>query len=404
MAAGNPVSVSKVAFICSYPPRQCGIATFTNDVIQAVVRQAPEFEPVVIAMEEAGSTGRSYPGLVKFVLPQQDQAAYSRAANFINKSGAQVLCVQHEFGLFGGEAGEWLLELLRQVTIPVVTVFHTVLPNPEPHYRKITMELARLSRKIVILTNTARQLMREVYEVSPQQLQVIYHGVPDVPFGSTTAAKARMGLENRTLLTTFGLINRGKGIEYAIEALPSVVERYPDLLYIVLGGTHPVVRKHEGESYRESLQARVRELGLDDHVAFENRYLDFSDLCRYLAATDIYLTPYLGRDQIVSGTLAYALGFGKAIISTPYLYAEETLAIGRGLLVEWRDSASITASLFKLLDHPAQLRQIQQAAYAYGHKMAWPHIGAQYADLFRALVGAKVPHFVRSTQAVAGAA
>jgi len=238
--------------------------------------------------------------------------------------------------------------------------------------------------------------MQEVYNVPSRKLSVIYHGVPDVPFAPPANAKTRLNLAGRTVLSTFGLINKGKGIEYAIEALPSVVEKYPEVTYLVLGGTHPVVRQKEGESYREYLETRVRELGLTNNVRFENRYLDFSDLCRYLAATDIYLTPYLGRDQIVSGTLAYALGFGKAVISTPYLYAEEALADGRGILTEWRDSASITNALLSLLDHPHRLRQTQLAAYTYGHKMAWPNIGNQYAQLFKEVASVPVNAYLLS--------
>ncbi len=380
-------SATKIAYLSSFTPRQCGIATFSSDVIQAVIGKAPHLETMVVAMEEPGSPQREYPEQVKFVVPQMEREAYDRAAEFINQSGAQLLCVQHEFGLFGGEAGEWLLALLEQVKVPIVSVLHTVLDAPEPAYRRVMLELIRLSRRMVVMTDTARQLMQRVYNVPSYQIVVINHGVPDVPFLPTAPVKARMGLENRMVLSTFGLINKGKGIEYAIEALPKVVEKYPNLLYLVLGGTHPVVRKLEGEKYREGLQARVRELGLQDNVRFENRYLDFKDLCRYLAATDIYVTPYLGRDQIVSGTLAYAMGFGKAIISTPYLYAEEVLADGRGMLVGWRDSGSITTALLKLLDNPAQLKQTSQTAYNYGHKMAWPCVGSQYTNLFEELIG-----------------
>lgn len=387
----------KIAFLSSFPPRQCGIATFSSDVIQAVTRQVPGLEPIVVAMEEPDSPVRDYPQMVKFILPQAKREAYRQAAEFINRSGAQVLCVQHEFGLFGGEAGEWLLELLEQVKLPIVTIMHTVLAEPELSYRKVTMGLVRLSQKVVVLTHTAKRLMQQVYCVPSYQLEVIYHGVPDVSFAPTTGAKARLGLEGRTVLSTFGLINKGKGIEYAIEALPPLVERYPDLLYLVLGETHPVVRQQEGERYREHLIERVNELGLQKHVQFENRYLDFDDLCHYLAATDIYLTPYLGLDQIVSGTLAYALGFGKAIISTPYLYAEEALADGRGMLVKQRDSTTITAALLELLSKPARLRQLQQAAYGYGHQMAWPNIGNQYAGVFQHLLETIPVHSNRNT-------
>jgi glycosyltransferase involved in cell wall biosynthesis len=383
----DKVVPKKVAFLSSFPPRQCGIATFSHDVIEAVVKQMPECEPIVVAMEEPTSDqNRRYPKLVKFVLPQLEQSAYQQAANFINQSGAQLLCVQHEFGLFGGTAGTWLLELLRAVKLPIVVVLHTVLADPQPEYRRATLELVKLAAKVVVLTQTAQQLMQEVYSVPSQKLEVIYHGVPDVAFAATTEAKARLGLEGYFVLSTFGLINRGKGIEYAIEALVPLVEQHPDLLYLVLGQTHPLVRQHEGESYREHLIEYVNKLGLQNNVHFENHYLDFEDLCHYLAATDIYLTPYLGLDQIVSGTLAYALGFGKAIISTPYLYAQEALAANRGLLVKPRDSNSITTALRGLIDNPVQLSHLRETAYAYGHQMAWPYIGKQYAELFKSIL------------------
>jgi glycosyltransferase involved in cell wall biosynthesis len=379
--------MKKVAFITSFPPRQCGIATFANDVIQAITGHAPAIEPLVIAMEESCSNaGRLYPEMVKWLIPQHERPAYSQAADYINRSGAQLLCVQHEFGLFGGEAGDWLLDTLNRVKMPVVTVLHTVLPDPAPEYRRVMLELARRSERLVVMSQTAARLMQTVYGVAAHKLGVIYHGVPNVPFLPTRSAKALLGLENHTVLATFGLINKGKGIEYAIEALPEVVARYPDLLYLVLGETHPVVRQREGEHYRESLVARVHELGLQDHVRFENRYLDFDDLCRYLKATDIYLTPYLGRDQIVSGTLAYAMGFGKAVISTPYLYAEEVLADERGLLVGWKDKDSIQAALMQFLGDPALLAQTRRNAYTYGHAMAWPNVGHQFVNLFTTLV------------------
>ena len=391
--ADRTLRSQRVAFLASFPPRQCGIATFTSDLIEAVVKHNPKVKPIVIALEndELAGTHLAYPAFVKFMLPQHQHEVYRQAAEFINQSGAEVLCVQHEYGLYGGEAGEWLLELLKQVRIPIVTVLHTVLPEPTPAYFRVTRELTQLSNRVVVMTHTAARLMQEVYGLKPAQLSVIYHGVPDVPFTSTEGAKAALGLNDRLVLSTFGLINKGKGIEYVLEALPAVVGKYPQLKYLVLGGTHPVVKEREGERYRESLQARVQALGLNDHVQFENRYLDFTDLCTYLAATDIYLTPYLGREQIVSGTLAYALGFGKVVISTPYLYAQEVLANKRGSLVEWQDSKSISTALLRYLDNPDLLNDTRQAAYNYGHKMAWPNVGRQYVNLFTELAQPILP-------------
>jgi glycosyltransferase involved in cell wall biosynthesis len=379
--------LKKVAFVASYPPRQCGIATFTSDLIQAIQLNAPQVEIVVVAVEnQPGYPNTPYPEEVKLVISQNKRTAYTQAARFINYSGAQLLCIQHEFGLFGGEAGEWLLNLVRQVDIPVVTVLHTVLREPEPAYCNVTLELARLSTRLVVMTNLSQQLLHQIYGTSLAKIAVIYHGVPDVPFASTASAKARLGLQGRTVLSTFGLINKDKGIEYVLQALPPIVKTHPEILYLVLGETHPLVREQDGERYRAELMEQVVALGLQSHVRFENRYLDFADLCHYLTATDIYLTPYLGREQVVSGTLAYALGFGKAIISTPYLYAQEALAGGRGILVSWRDSQAIRRAVTQLLDNPWQLLALSEAAYAYGHQMAWPLIGRQYLELFRTVV------------------
>lgn len=381
--------MEKVAFVASYPPRQCGIATFSSDLIRAIRLNVPQVEALVVAMEnQPGGPKRAYGEEVRLVIPQTDRASYTQAARYINHSGAQIVCIQHEFGLFGGEAGKWLLDLVKQVDIPVVTVLHTVFTEPEPAYCYVTLELARLSDKLVVMTNLSKQLLHQVYGIPLPKINVIYHGVPDVTFVQTAEAKARLGLEGRSVLSTFGLISRGKGIEYVLEALPPIVTTHPEVLYLGLGQTHPLVREYEGESYREWLMEQVIGLNLQNHVRFENRYLDFEDLCRYLMATDLYLTPYLGREQAVSGTLAYALGFGKAIISTPYLYAQEALAQGRGILVGWHDSRAITKALDHLLDDPRQLHQLEKAAYAYGHQMAWPVIGRQYLELFKKVVRA----------------
>jgi len=293
-----------------------------------------------------------------------------------------VLNIQHEYGLFGGERGEWLVDLLDEVNKPVAITLHTVLPEPDEVMLRVTRALCERSARVVSLSVTGRDLLERVYGVDPERLRVIHHGVPDVPFTATDAPKASFGIGQRMVISTFGLINRGKGLEYAIEAMRDVVKRHPEVLYLILGETHPVVRRHEGESYRESLQELVRSYGLQYNVQLIDKYLDFDELVSYLQATDIYLTPYLNPVQIVSGTLAYAVGCGKAIVSTPYLYAQELLAYGRGFLCDFRDARSIAEYVSALLDDPSLRRATERRAYRFGRQMTWPHVAREYGRLF----------------------
>ncbi len=259
---------------------------------------------------------------------------------------------------------------------------HTVLPEPDDVMLRVTRALCERSSRVVSLSATGRDLLERVYGIDPQRLRVIHHGVPDVPFTDTTLSKASFGIGQRMVVSTFGLINRGKGLEYAIEAMRDVVKRHPEVLYLILGETHPVVRRREGESYREELQELVRSSGLQYNVQLIDKYLDFDELVSYLQATDIYLTPYLNPVQIVSGTLAYAVGCGKAIVSTPYLYAQELLAYGRGFLCEFRDARSITEHVNALLDDPSLRRSTERRAYRFGRQMTWPHVAREYGRLF----------------------
>jgi polysaccharide biosynthesis protein PslF len=260
-----------------------------------------------------------------------------------------------------------------------------VLPEPDETYMRVTKALCEEASKVVALSETGRSLLEGVYGIDPELLQVIHHGVPDVPFQDTAAAKASFGIGQRTVISTFGLISRGKGLEFAIEAMRDVIKRHPETLYLILGETHPVVRRQEGESYRESLTAMVRQYGLHNNVQLIDKYLDFDEVVSYLAATDIYLTPYLNPAQIVSGTLAYAVGCGKAIVSTPYLYAQELLAHNRGFLCSFRDAASIASRLNMLLDDPALRRATERRAYRFGRQMTWPNVAMQYGRLFSEL-------------------
>jgi glycosyltransferase involved in cell wall biosynthesis len=371
-------------FLGSYPPRECGIATFTKDMVDAYDR-AFGFASPVIAIDEPGAEMRRYDPEVVVRIREQNRESYAAAAELVSIYPADLINVQHEYGLFGGERGEWLADFMSVLDKPAVLTMHTVLPEPDETYLRVTKALCEEASKVVALSETGRSLLERVYGIDPDLLQVIHHGVPDVPFQDTAAAKASFGIGQRTVISTFGLISRGKGLEFAIEAMRDVVKRHPETLYLILGETHPVVRRQEGESYRESLIAMVRRYGLNHNVQLIDKYLDFDEVVSYLAATDIYLTPYLNPEQIASGTLAYAVGCGKAIVSTPYLYAQELLAHNRGFLCNFRDAASIASRLNMLLDDPALRRATERRAYRFGRQMTWPNVAMQYARLFSEL-------------------
>ena len=375
----------RTLFLGSFPPRECGIATFTKDVVDSFDRRfATKSE--VVAIDEPGGEQRAYPPEVVARLRERERASYTDIAAIVDAHPAKLLNIQHEYGLFGGDDGEWLIDMLERIAKPVVTSLHTVLPEPAEHHRYVAGRLCDLSSAVVVLSRTGKDLLVERYGVDADKVHVIHHGVPDVPFRDTDGPKAAFGVGQRTVISTFGLINRGKGLEYAIEAMRQIVRRYPEVLYLILGETHPNVRRNEGESYRESLHELVRAAGLENNVKLVDRYLEFDELVAYLAATDIYLTPYLNPTQIVSGTLAYAVGCGKAIISTPYLYAQELLAHQRGLLCAFRDSDSIVQNVIALLDDPGLRRSIERRAYRFGRQMTWTNVAAEYGALFSTLV------------------
>lgn len=374
----------RALFLGSYPPRECGIATFTKDMVDAYDRAFGISSPV-IAVDEPGADVRRYPAEVVGRISEQNRERYAAAARFVNNFPVDLVNIQHEYGLFGGERGEWLVDFLRALEKPVVLTLHTVLPDPDETYLRVTRELCAHATRVVSLSETGRSLLETTYGITPSLLETIHHGVPDVPFQDTSPAKASFGIGQRTVISTFGLISRGKGLEYAIEAMRGVVKRHPETLYLILGETHPVVRRQEGESYRESLHDLIQKYGLHYNVQLVDKYLDFDEVVSYLAATDIYLTPYLNPAQIASGTLAYAVGCGKAIVSTPYLYAQELLAHNRGFLCDFRDAASITERLNMLLDDPSLRRATERRAYRFGRQMTWPHVASAYGELFTEL-------------------
>ncbi len=371
----------RTLFMGSFPPRECGIATFTKDVVDSF-DAAFSTESDVVAVDEPGGEAREYPARVVLRFDQNDRSSYRRVAREINAHPAELLDVQHEYGLFGGQDGVWFLDLLEELKKPAVVSLHTVLPDPLESHRAVARRICERADAVVVLSETGKRILVDAYGVDPQKLYVIHHGVPDVAFHETAAAKARLGYADRTIVSTFGLISRGKGLEYGVEAMRTVVKRHPEALYLILGQTHPGVRRHEGESYREELTASVAAYGLCDNVKLIDKYLTFDELIGYLGATDIYLTPYLNPVQIVSGTLAYAVGLGKAIVSTPYLYAEELLAHGRGFLAPFRDPGAIAEAVGQLLDDPWLRRATERRAYRFGRQMTWPHVARAYARVF----------------------
>ncbi len=379
----------RALFMASYPPRECGIATFTRDVVESYDR-AFGTSSAVIAIDEPGGENRLHERRVFARLQQNDRSSYRRVARAANAHRSELVCVQHEFGLFGGQDGAWFLDFLFALEKPAVVSLHTVLPEPSASHRDVTRRICDRADAVVVLSQTGKDILIGGYGADPDKTHVIHHGVPDVPFRSTEVAKAAFGVGQRTVLSTFGLISRGKGLEYAIEAMRSVVKQHPEALYLILGETHPAVRRQEGESYRESLVAKIAEYGLQNHVALVDKYLEFDELMNYLGATDIYVTPYLNPEQIVSGTLAYAVGAGKAIVSTPYLYARELLAERRGFLVPFRDAGALAARLEALLDDPWLCRATEHRAYRFGRQMTWPHVARAYGKLFADVLPAPV--------------
>ncbi len=367
-----------IGFLSTYPPRECGIATFTQDLVQALKRSR-RFKIEVAAVSDRPY---DYGEDVAFQLPQQDRESYEEAARRINRSGVQLLVVEHEYGIYGGECGEYLLELFGRIEKPVVSTFHTVLPEPDQKQKAILRTLCEKSAAVVTMASNSAAVLRGVYGADPDKIRVIPHGVPEFDLPPREQLKREAHLEGRTVVSTFGLISPGKGLEYGIEAIAEAARKHPDIFYLILGRTHPVVKREFGEAYRRSLEKLVADRGLQKNVGFVDRYLTKGELARYLKLSDIYMTPYLGRDQAVSGTLAYAVGYGRAVVSTPYLYAQEVLADGRGMLAEFRDAGSLAGCIGYLAEHPEEKARMEQKAARYGKAMTWPRVAEQYGETF----------------------
>ncbi len=378
-ALDTNAALKRVAILGNHLPRQCGIATFTSHLQVAVDEASPSIDCFVIAINDPGKH-YSYTERVRFEISEGDTASYQRAADYLNVNGVDVVSLQHEFGIFGGKAGSHLLVLLRELRMPVVTTLHTVLRAPNSAQRMVMEALAEMSERLVVMSAHGAETLQSCYGVPQDRIDVIPHGIPSLP--ATEDSKRRTGVDGHAVLLTFGLLSPDKGIEHVIDALPSIVATHPEALYVVLGATHPHVKARNGEAYRLMLESRARQLGVDQHVIFHDRFVSQDELTEFLAAADIYLTPYLNPEQSTSGTLAYALGSGRAVISTPYLYARELLAEDRGVLVPWRDPAAIGSAVIRLLDDDGLRLDMQSRAAAYGQTMRWPAVGAQYIDTF----------------------
>jgi glycosyltransferase involved in cell wall biosynthesis len=378
-AAGLAQGIRKVAVLGNHMPRQCGIATFTTDLTEAIAVEFPAIDSFVIAMNDPGRH-HSYPARVRFEIAESDVASYRRAADFLNVNTVDAVCVQHEYGIFGGKGGGYLLTLLRELRMPIVTTLHTIVSEPNPIQRRVMDELTRLSERIVVMSEHGRALLHEVHGVAEAKIDLIPHGIPSAP--RPEHSKDRLGVEGKSVILTFGLLSPDKGIEHVIDALPTILASRPDTVYIVLGATHPRVKEQHGETYRLSLESRAQRLGVDSSLIFHDRFVSLSELVEFLSAADIYVTPYLNAEQITSGTLAYAVGSGKAVVSTPYRYAQELLAEGRGVLVPWRDSQAIARAVVDLLGDDAKRTAIEARAALYGRAMAWPAVARNYVETF----------------------
>jgi glycosyltransferase involved in cell wall biosynthesis len=392
----------KLAFIGTYPPRECGIGTFTNNLFNAMLDKNSgnklKREGFVVAMNDNDLTYK-YPEEVKLTIRQQRQEDYLKAAEFINLSGADLCILEHEFGIFGGDSGVYILPLLHRLDVPLVVTLHTILKTPSYNEKAILIEICKMARKIVVMSHKAIEFLTKVYAVPAEKIVFIEHGVPDIHFVKETA-KREFKLDSKKVLFTFGFISRNKGIETVIRALPEVAARHPEVIYIVLGKTHPNVIRHTGEEYRIFLMRLVKSLHLEKHVIFLNEFINEQDLFKYLYASDIYITPYLNEAQITSGTLSYAVGVGSAVISTPYWHASEMLAEGRGRLFDFNDSKSLTAALLQLLDHPDELNEIRKKALAYGKKITWPKTGEKYVSVAAEILSEDRPRIIKEETAL----
>jgi len=379
---GHVTEIKKIAFLGDYLPRKCGIATFTHDLRKAMAEQFPEVESFVAPVNDL-SEGYEYPPEVRFEFSENDLDSYRRTADYLNFSNADVVCLQHEYGIFGGPAGSFILALLRDLRIPIVTTLHTILQNPSADQRRVLQELSVLSARLVVMSERGSKMLQEIYGVPEGKIDLIPHGIIDMPFVDSNFYKDQFGVEGKHVLLTFGLLSPNKGIENVLRALPDVVKKFPNLVYIILGATHPNLVREHGEAYRLTLERLAKDLGIKRHVSFYNRFVDQEELKVFLGVADLYITPYQNAAQTTSGTLAYAFGCGKAVISTPYWHAEELLGDDRGVLVPFGDSSAMTKAIVGLLQDDTRRHAMRKRAYLLGREMVWSKTAEHYMASFR---------------------
>src|SRR6201996_4589663 len=374
----------KIAYISTYPPRECGLATFNHNLMQAIQANYPERKKLlqggyVVALNDSESLQEyEYPEEVKYVIRQNHQKDYIRAANYINTSTADVCIMEHEFGIYGGESGIYILPLINRLEKPLISILHTILKDPSYVQRIIIREIAEQSSKIIVMSHRAVEFLTTIYDVPIEKIQIIEHGVPDVEPAENNPVKELGPFKNRRTLLTFGLISRNKGLETVIKALPKIVAKHPDVMYVVLGNTHPGVIKNSGEEYRDHLKSLAAQLGVSQNLSFINKFVSEDELVNYLTACEVYVTPYLNEAQITSGTLSYAVGAGAAVVSTPYWHATELLAHNRGRLFDFKDIDTLASTVNELLDNENILHELKQNAYEYGLHLRWPVTGAEF--------------------------
>ncbi len=373
--------VRKIAFVGDHLPRKCGIATFTSDLLAAVAAAHPQSQCFAVSVNDIGD-GYEYPEVVRFEIEEQDLSSYLRAADFLNISNVDIVCLQHEFGIFGGPAGGHILALLRELRMPVVITLHTILREPRADQRRVMQELISLSTRLVVMVERGRQMLQEIYQAPPAKIDLIPHGIPDVGFVDPTYFKDQFGVEGRVVLLTFGLLSPNKGIEHVLNALPQILAEFPDVVYIVLGATHPNELREHGEAYRLSLEILAKKNKLEKNVIFYNQFVELENLKEFIGAADLYITPYLNEAQITSGTLAYTFGAGKAVVSTPYWHAAELLAEERGVLVPFGDAQAIAREVIGLLRDDTRRHAIRKNAYRIGREMVWSNVAQLYMRSF----------------------
>lgn len=383
--------LKRIAFIGNYLPRQCGIATFTTDLCEAIASQYSETICIALPVNDIES-GYEYPQRVRYEIHEKDIETYQQAADFLNHNNVDLVCLQFEYGIFGGRAGSHILSLLRKLRMPVCTTLHTILDEPNQDQKSVMEEIAQLSSRLIVMSAKGIEFLQKVYNVQRDKIDFIPHGIPDVPFVDPSYNKDLFGVEGKHVLLSFGLLSESKGIETVISAMPKIIEKFPNTVYIVVGATHPHVIEKEGETYRLSLEWLVHQKDLERNVIFYNRFVSLEELVEFIGSADIYITPYINEAQITSGTLAYTLGAGKAIISTPYWYAREVLAEGRGILVPFKNPDAISEQVIYLLENDAERHAMRKRAYVYGRGMVWHVVAKRYMECFQRARGEKHSH------------